>query len=146
MRSNFYIKCILSCTVVFRTEVEILPGEESFKKMSLATTTATATKQQKSNRFRFAKQKLGTCITLFYISLPSLHVDYNVKLERLRVRFPPNGKREVVPHDQVFALIVVYCLLLLLKKKRSSFMLVLSIRIVLDSFYLLIFYSEKFFT
>ena len=38
-------------------------------------------------------------------------------IERLRVTLTPNGKREVVPRDQVFALIVVYCLLLLLKNK-----------------------------
>ena len=37
--------------------------------------------------------------------------------ERLRVTLTPNGKREVVPRDQVFALIVAYCLLLLLKNK-----------------------------
>ena len=38
--------------------------------------------RQKSNRFRLAKQQLGTCITLFlYISLPSLH-DYNVKMPK----------------------------------------------------------------
>ena len=30
----------------------------------------------------------------------------------------PNGKREFVPRDQVFPLIVVYCLLLLLKNKQ----------------------------
>ena len=38
-------------------------------------------------------------------------------LGRLRFTFTPNGKREFVPHDQVFFLIVVYCLLLLLKNK-----------------------------
>ena len=38
-------------------------------------------------------------------------------IERLRFMFTPNGKRELVPHDQVFPLIVVYCLLLLLKNK-----------------------------
>ena len=31
--------------------------------------------------------------------------------------FTPNGKREFVPRDQVFLLLVVYCLLLLLKNK-----------------------------
>ena len=36
---------------------------------------------------------------------------------RLRFTFTPNGKREFVPRDQVFFLIVVYCLLLLLKNK-----------------------------
>ena len=59
--------------------------------------------------------------------------------------FTPNGKREFVPRDQVFPLIVVNCLLLQLKK-ISSFTPVLYIQIVLDSFYLLIFYSEKFST
>ena len=38
-------------------------------------------------------------------------------IERLRFTFTPNGKREFVPRDQVFFLIVVYCLLLLLKNK-----------------------------
>ena len=56
----------------------------------------------------------------------------------------PNGKREFVPRDQVFPLVVVYCLLLLLK--INIFTPVLSIRIVLDSFYLLIFYFEEFST
>ena len=125
MRSNFYIKlysdlyCCVQNGELTRSRNPFSRGE-FFKKMSLATTTATATatatatKKQKSKRFRFAKQKHDTCITLPYISLPSLH-DYNVKLERLRVRFSPNGKREVVPHDQVFPLIVVNCLLFLLK-------------------------------
>ena len=49
-----------------------------------------------------------------------------------------------VPRDQVFLLIVVHCLLLL--HKKSSFTPVLSIRIVLGCFYLLIFYFEKFST
>ena len=34
------------------------------------------------------------------------------QLERLRFTFTPNGKREFVPRDQVFPLIVVNCLLL----------------------------------
>ena len=38
-------------------------------------------------------------------------------LGRLRFTFTSNGKREFVPRDQVFFLIVVYCLLLLLKNK-----------------------------
>ena len=37
--------------------------------------------------------------------------------ERLRFTFTPNGKREFVPRDQVFPLIVVYCLLVLQKNK-----------------------------
>ena len=36
---------------------------------------------------------------------------------RLRFTFTPNGKREFVPRDQVFFVLVVYCLLLLLKNK-----------------------------
>ena len=43
-------------------------------------------------------------------------------IERLRVTFKPNAKREIVPRDQVFPLIVVYCLLLLLEKQfHASF-------------------------
>ena len=38
-------------------------------------------------------------------------------LERLRFTFTPNGKREFVPRDQVFPLIVINCLLLQLKNK-----------------------------
>ena len=38
-------------------------------------------------------------------------------IERLRFPFTPNGKREFAPRDQVFPLIVMYCLLLLLKNK-----------------------------
>ena len=39
-------------------------------------------------------------------------------LERLRFTFTPNGSRELVPRDQVFPLIVVFCILLLLKNKQ----------------------------
>ena len=52
-----------------------------------------------------------------------------------------NGKREFVPRDPVFPLIVAYFC-----SKISGFTPVLSIRNALDSFYLLIFYFEKFFT
>ena len=38
-------------------------------------------------------------------------------IQRLRVTFISNSKREFVPRDQVFPLIVVYCLLLLHKNK-----------------------------
>ena len=38
-------------------------------------------------------------------------------VKRLRFTFTPNGKREFVPSDQVFPLIVGYFLLLLLKNK-----------------------------
>ena len=58
-----------------------------------------------------------------------------------RFTFTPNGKREFVPRDQVFpsfSFIVYY-----FYSKVSSFTPMLSIRIVLDSFCLLIFFSEK---
>ena len=58
----------------------------------------------------------------------------------VHVNFTP----EFVPRDQVFPFVVVYCLLLLLK--INIFTPVLSIRIVLDSFNLLIFYFEEFST
>ena len=38
-------------------------------------------------------------------------------IEKLRFTFTPNGKREFVPRDQVFSLIVVNCLVLQLKNK-----------------------------
>ena len=38
-------------------------------------------------------------------------------IERLRFTFMPNGKREFVPRDQVFPLIVVNCSLLQLENK-----------------------------
>ena len=38
-------------------------------------------------------------------------------VERLRFTFTPNGKREFVPRDEVFPLIVVYCFLLLHRNK-----------------------------
>ena len=45
------------------------------------------------------------------------------KIERLRFTFTPNGKREFVPREQVFPLIVVNYLLLQLKNKyfQASF-------------------------
>ena len=62
-------------------------------------------------------------------------------IERLRFTFTSNGKREFVLRDQVFPLlsfpVYYFC------SKISSFTPVLSIRIVLDSFYLLIFYFES---
>ena len=61
-------------------------------------------------------------------------------LESSRVTFTLN---EFEPPDQVFPSIDMYCLLHILIK-ISSFTPVLSIRIVLYSFYLLIVYSEKF--
>ena len=39
-------------------------------------------------------------------------------IERLRFTFTLNGKREFVPRDQVFPLIVVNCLLLQLKNRQ----------------------------
>ena len=53
-------------------------------------------------------------------------------------------KREFVPREQAFPLTVVNYLLLQLK--ISIFTPVLYMRIVLESFYLLLFYSEKFST
>ena len=41
-------------------------------------------------------------------------------LEILRFTFTPNSKREFVPRDQFFALLVVNCLLLQLKKRVVS--------------------------
>ena len=71
----------------------------------------------------------------------------STKLERLRITLTANGKHEFVPRDEVFPLIVVYCILLrFLLKTTSCFTPVVSIRIVLDSFHLLIFYSKKFST
>lgn len=55
-----------------------------------------------------------------------------VTIERFRVAFTENSKREFVPRDQVFSLNFFDC-----------FTLVLSIRTVLDCFHLLIFYSEN---
>ena len=58
-------------------------------------------------------------------------------IERLRFTFTPNGKREFVPRDQVFPYFpfTIYCFY----TRISSFMPVLSVRIVLDCFYLLIY-------
>ena len=65
----------------------------------------------------------------------------NCSLERFT--FTPNGRREFV-RDQVspYFSFTVYCFY----TKISSFMPVLSTRIVLGSFCLVIFYSEKFST
>ena len=65
-------------------------------------------------------------------------------IERFSFMYTSSGKCELVPCGQVFLLIVINCLLL--DSKIGSFMPVLFIRIVLDSFYLLIFYLEKFST
>ena len=43
--------------------------------------------------------------------------DVRYIIERLRFTFPPNGRREFVPRDQVFPLIVVYFFLLLHRNK-----------------------------
>ena len=58
--------------------------------------------------------------------------------------FMPKGRCEFVPRDEVFTLFSVYSLLL--RTKISRLMPVLTIGIVRDCFYLLIFYSEKFST
>ena len=58
------------------------------------------------------------CSEKFSISIWRLPFAVNVTLiERLRFTFPPNGKREFVPRDQVFPLIVVYCFSLLHRNK-----------------------------
>ena len=56
--------------------------------------------------------------------------------------FRPNGKRELEPRDQVFP--SIHITFITYTQKISSFTPVLFIRIVRYSFYLLIFYSEKF--
>ena len=58
--------------------------------------------------------------------------------------FTPNSRREFVPRDQVspYFPFTLHCFY----TKISSFMAVLTIGIVRDCFYLLIFYSEKFST
>ena len=61
--------------------------------------------------------------------------------QALRVTQMGDGENEFVPRDQIFPLLVFYCSLFL--PKISSFTLVWSIRINLDSIYLLIFYFEK---
>ena len=65
-------------------------------------------------------------------------------LEILRFTFTPNGRRECVPRDQVspYFPFTLYCFF----SKISSFVPVLTIGVVRDCFYLLIFYSEKFST
>ena len=68
----------------------------------------------------------------------------NSLLERLRVTFTQNCRREFVPRDQVpLTLFSVYSLFY---TKISSSIPVLTIGIVRDCFYLPIFYSEKFLT
>ena len=62
------------------------------------------------------KNSLQT-VTSFLLSQSEYNRVYFLSLGRLRFTFTPNGKREFVPRDQVFFLIVVYCLLLLLKNK-----------------------------
>ena len=65
---------------------------------------------------------LSTALHCHHLSLPitdtflcKFTVDWNKIIERLRFTFTPNGKREFVPRNQVFPLIVVHCLLLQLK-------------------------------
>ena len=56
-----------------------------------------------------------TCICYSYRILTT---EVNLwPLERLRFTFTPNGKREFVPRDEVFPLIVVYCFLLVHRNK-----------------------------
>ena len=47
----------------------------------------------------------------------NVEVIIEIKKEKLRVTFTPNGKREVVPRELAFSLIVVYWLLLVPKNK-----------------------------
>ena len=47
----------------------------------------------------------------------NVEVIIEIKKEKLRVTFTPNGKREVVPRELALSLIVVYWLLLLPKNK-----------------------------
>ena len=69
----------------------------------------------------------------------------NVDNREIKIHVYAIGKREIVTREQISPLIVVYCLYNhFYLKKISSFTPVLSIRIVLDSLYLLTFYSEKF--
>ena len=65
-------------------------------------------------------------------------------IERINITLTPNGEREFVPREQVTPLLVVYCALFL--HINISFVLLLSLSIVLSCFYLLIFYFEKFST
>ena len=72
-----------------------------------------------------------------YISRGLCSEFYGIVIERSRISFTPNSKREFVPN---FSLpFTVYCF----HSKISSFTPVLSIKTVLDSFFLLIFFSEK---
>ena len=56
-----------------------------------------------------------------------------------------NGKRELVPRDHIFPLLVFYCLLFLLKNEKFHAIFIHKWT-VLDSFYLLVSYFEKFST
>ena len=62
-------------------------------------------------------------------------------IERFQIMFTANGNCEFVPRDQVFPLLSINCSLPL--QKISNFALRLSTRIVIECFYLLIFYFEK---
>ena len=64
-------------------------------------------------------RSLVAIVSWYNLKLIWLHGSKVIKTTkgRLRFTFTPNGKREFVPRDQVFFLIVVYCLLLLLKNK-----------------------------
>ena len=56
--------------------------------------------------------------------------------EGLRFTFTPNGRREFVPHDQVFPLFSVYSLLLLNTKNMRFYTSFNNIGIARDCFYL----------
>ena len=88
-------------------------------------------RKRRENEVKQYKNKSPNEASRFFFSAPS-----DISLERLRFTFTTNGKREFVPRDQVFPLIVVYCLSFQLKK-ISSFTPLLYITIVLNSFYFL---------
>ena len=54
------------------------------------------------------------------MKLQTLIICSVASLDTLRFTFTPNGKREFVPRDQVFPLIVANCLLLQLTNKKFS--------------------------
>ena len=89
----------------------------------------------------FLKTFLNTCL----IGGSSFHVRVDI-IERLRVTFTSNGKREFVPDDQVSSLHVIYCMFIISTRKLVGSRNFLSIRIFLSSFYMLVSYFEKFST
>ena len=88
------------------------------------------------------------CISLIFILIMLWQIKVKSQecpvdtIERLRFTFTPNVNLYYVTKFSPYFSFTVYCFY----TKMSSFMPVLSTRIVLDCFYLLIFYSEKFST